>query len=154
MPFANRIKVPGYARASMHILAALFVDNISPRAVPGPATHLDIDGVQFSAPAPTEPPFTWAPHLAVIVHAPEDSDGAGVLEVGFFHNSARVARNVQPLQIEPGKFSFRLVRAEIDLTAIGTVEAHCRTSPTAEPVIVPFTLLAPVSQPGAGADAS
>jgi len=57
-----------------------------------------------------------------------------------------VARNVQPLQIEPGKFNYRLVRGEIDFEEYGTVEAHCRMAggPT---IVVPYTLLPPAEEP-------
>ena len=127
----------------MQIVAALFIDDIDVRSVPGPATRIDLGGVQFSAPAPTPPPITWAPHLVVIVHAPDDSSGSGVLEVVYKRDGEQIARNVQPLQIEPGKFNYRLVRGEIDFEDYGTVEAHCRMGAEGVVTVVPYTLLPP-----------
>ena len=60
----------------------------------------------------------------------------------------QIARNVQPLQVEPGKFTYRLVRAELELDDYVTIEAHCRvgTGPT---TVVPYTLV-----PGPAAEAA
>ena len=55
----------------------------------------------------------------------------------------QLARNVQPLQIEPGKFNYRLVRPELNLDSYGTILARCRIDGGPEHV-VPYTLLAPV----------
>ncbi len=127
----------------MQIVAALFIDDIDVRQVEGPASRLDLGGVQFSAAAPTPLPLTWAPHLVVIVHAPLSSDGTGVLEVVYRRDGEQIARNVQPLQIDPGKFSYRLVRGEIDFEDYGTVEAHCRIGTDGVVTVVPYTLLPP-----------
>ena len=129
----------------MQIIAALFIDDIDVRQVDGPSTRIDLGGVQFSAVAPTPLPLTWAPHLVVIVRAPKDSDGSGVLEVVYLRDGEQIARNVQPLQIEPGLFSYRLVRGEIDFEEFGTVEAHCRIGPDGVTTVVPYTLLPPES---------
>ena len=128
----------------MHIVAALFIDDIDVRPVPGPSTRIDLGGVQFSAPAPTPLPLTWSPHLVVIVHAPDGSSGTSVLEVIYKRDGEQIARNVQPLQIEPGKFNYRLVRGEIDFDDYGTVEAHCRMGADGAVTVVPYTLLRPV----------
>ena len=48
----------------MHILAALFIDDIDIRQVEGPSTRIDLGGVQFSAAAPTPLPLTWAPPVS------------------------------------------------------------------------------------------
>jgi hypothetical protein len=53
-----------------------------------------------------------------------------------------IARNVQPLQVEPGKFNYRLVRGELDFEDYGTVEAHCRID-MGPVTVVPYTLLPP-----------
>ncbi len=127
----------------MHILSALFIDGVDTRSVPGPSTRLDLTGVQFSAPAPEPLPFVWAPHLCVIVHNPIGDALNAALEVRFLRDGEQIARNVQPLQVEPGKFSQRLVRAELEFTEFGTVEAHCRIDGGPE-VVVPYTLLPPV----------
>ncbi|MEZ5343232.1 MAG: hypothetical protein R2706_17870 [Acidimicrobiales bacterium] len=38
-----------------------------------------------------------------------------------------MARNVQALQLEPGKFNYRLVWAEIAFEDYGTIVAHARS---------------------------
>lgn len=129
----------------MQIIAALFIDEIDLRQVPGPSTRIDLKGIQFSAAAPEPVPMTWAPHLVVIVHAPTDSPGDSVLEVIYKRDGEQIARNVQPLQIEPGKFNYRLVRGEIDFDDYGTVEAHCRLA-DGPITVVPYTLLAPAAE--------
>ena len=130
----------------MQILAALFIDEIDVRSVEGPSTRIDLKGIQFSAAAPTPLPLTWAPHLVVIVHAPDDSSGNDVLEVVYKRDGEQIARNVQVLQIEPGKFSYQLVRGEIDFDDYGTVMAECRIGPEGPITAVPYTLLPPASE--------
>ncbi len=126
----------------MDIVAALFIDEIETRQVPGPSTRIDLTGVQFSAVAPQDVPLVWAPHLVVIVRCAPGESGMGALEVSYFRGDERIARNVQPLQVEPGKFNYRLVRAELEFAEYGTIEARARID--AGPVIVvPYTLLAP-----------
>ena len=128
----------------MQILAALFVENIDQRTVPGPATRLDLGGVMFSIAAPSAPPVTITPHLVVIVRCAPDESGTDVLEVVFTDEAGeQVARNVQPLQVEPGRFGRQLVRGELTYEKYGTIEANCRTA-RGDPVIVPLTLLPPV----------
>ncbi len=145
-PSANRAtgvaEVTGSVSA-MRILAAMFIDDISLRQVPGPSTRIDLSGVQFSAAAPAPVPVTLEPHLVVIVHCPADHSGNAALEVVYERDGEQVARNVQPLQVEPGKFNYRLVRAELTFEDYDTIEAHCRIDLGPE-VVVPFTLLPPV----------
>ena len=50
---------------------------------------------------------------------------------------------MQPLEVEPGKFNYRLVRAELAFDAYDTVEAHCRVD-LGPVTVVPYTLLPPV----------
>ena len=128
----------------MQILAALFLDDIEIRQVPGPSTRIDLTGIGFSVPAPSAPPVTLEPHLVVIVHCRPDERGTGALEVTYHLDGGQVARNVQPIEVEPGKFTYRLVRAELEFDRYGTIEAHCRID-LGDPTIVPFTLLPPVS---------
>lgn len=136
-------------RADMDILAALFIDGIDLRQVPGPSTRIDLTGIQFSAPAPSAVPVTLEPHLVVIVHCPAGARSSGALEVVYRRPGSsgdegeQIARNVQPLEVEPGKFNYRLVRAELEFEDYGTVEAHCRVD-LGPVVVVPFTLLPPV----------
>jgi hypothetical protein len=129
----------------VQIVAALFVETIDQRTVPGPATRLDLGGVMFSIAAPSPPPVTITPHLVVIVRCRADESGTDVLEVVFRDEEGeQVARNVQPLQVEPGRFGRQLVRGELTYERLGTIEAHCRTA-KGEAIVVPLTLLPPVA---------
>ena len=67
----------------MEIVSALFAENIDLRPVPGPSTRIDLTGIMFSLPAPSEPPVTIAPHLIVLIRCRPDEDGQGILEVVF-----------------------------------------------------------------------
>ncbi len=134
----------------MDILAALFIDNIDLRPVAGPATHIDLTGIKFSAAADGPLPLKWNPHLVVLVRNPPDGKPNAALEVVFRFGDEEVARNAQPLMIEPGKFAYRLVQAELEFTEYATVEAHCRIDQGAA-LVVPFTMLEPEPQtPDAG----
>ncbi|MDH3706548.1 MAG: hypothetical protein OES57_10815 [Acidimicrobiia bacterium] len=126
----------------MDIIAALYIDNIDLRPVAGGATHIDLTGVKFSGAAPEPVPFTWTPHMVVLVRCPADEAGTGALEVVFQMHGEEVARNAQPLQVEPGKFAYRLVQAELEFTGYDTVEAHCRVD-QGPVTVVPFTMLEP-----------
>jgi hypothetical protein len=129
----------------MDIISALFAENIDLRPVPGPSTRIDLTGIMFSMAAPSEPPVSVTPHLIVLVRCRPDEDGRGVLEVVFHDESGeQVARNVSPFTVEPGKFTYRLVRGELEYKALGTIEAHCRLLPDGPPTVVPLTLLPPV----------
>ncbi len=127
----------------MDIVAAVFIEEMEMRSVPGPSTRIDLTGVHFSLAAPSPVPVTVEPHLLVLVRCREDEDGQGGLEVVYQRDGEQIARNVQPLQVEPGKFNYRLVRAQLEFADHGTVEAHCRLDqgPT---TVVPLTLLPPV----------
>ena len=127
----------------MQIVAALFIEGIDLRQVAGPSTRIDLTGVQFSAPAPRAVPVTIEPHLCVIVRCAEGERAEAALEVVFRRGGEQIARNVQALAIEPGKFGYRLVRAELEFDDYGTVEAHCRID-MGDPTVVPYTLLPPV----------
>jgi hypothetical protein len=110
----------------MDIVAAVFIET----------------GVHFSMAAASPVPVTLEPHLVVLVRCPLDEAGTGALETRYLRDGEQVARNVQPLQVEPGKFAYRLVRAELEFADYGTVEAHVRIDQG--PVTpVPFTLLPP-----------
>ena len=126
----------------MRIIAALFIDTIQLREAPGPSTRIDLGGVKFSEAAPSPVPVTIEPHLVVLVHCPTDHKGEAALEVTYQRDGEQIARNVQMLAVEPGKFNYRLVRAELTFDDYGTIEAHCRIDMN-EPTIVPFTLLPP-----------
>ena len=128
----------------MEIVAALFIDDMAMRQVPGGASRIDLTGIQFSGAAPQAVPYTWAPHLVVLVRCPPDGSPVAALEVSFHIGEDEVARNVQPLQIQPGKFGRQLVRPEITFEDYTTVEARCRID-LGPVVTVPYTLLPPVA---------
>jgi hypothetical protein len=129
----------------MDIVSALFAENIDLRQVPGPSTRIDLTGIMFSMPAPSMPPVTVTPHLIVLVRCRPDEGGDGILEVTFRDEAGeQVARNVSPFTVEPGKFTYRLVRGELEFATLGTIEAHCRLVPDGHTTVVPLTLIAPV----------
>lgn len=130
----------------MQIVSALFVENFEMRQAPGPSTRIDLTGVMFSQVAPEPTPVTITPHLIGLIFCPEGEEGSGVFEVvfrrGVDESSEQVARNVSPFSVDPGKFTYRLVRAELEFAEYGQVFAHCRIGDGAWH-IVPFTLLPP-----------
>jgi hypothetical protein len=130
----------------MDIVSALFAENIDLRPSPGPSTRIDLTGIMFSLPAPSAPPVTITPHLIVLIRCRPEEKGDGVLEVTFTDAAGhQVARNVSPFNVEPGKFTYRLVRGELEFAAYGTIEARCRLVPSETAVVVPLTLLPPVA---------
>lgn len=128
----------------MDIVAAVFIEQIDIRQVPGPSTRIDLTGVHFSSAAPQAVPVTIDPHLIVLVRCRDNEAGTGALEVVYRRGEEQLARNVQPLEVEPGKFSYRLVRGELEFTEYDTVEAHCSID-KGPPTVVPFTLLPPAT---------
>jgi hypothetical protein len=80
-----------------------------------------------------------------LIRCREAEDGQGILEVVFRDETGeQVARNVSPFQVEPGKFTYRLVRGELEFKDYGLMEAHCRLLPDGPETVVPLTLLPPV----------
>jgi hypothetical protein len=135
----------------MQIVSALFVENFEMRQAPGPAARLDITGAMFSMAAPEPAPVTVAPHLVALIYCPPDEPGQGVFEVVFRPDlgdpdrpdaGEHLARNVSPFSVEPGKFTYRLVRGELEFSEYGQVFAHCRVD-RGPWHVVPFTLLPP-----------
>ena len=131
----------------MEIVAAVFVESFNMRAVAGPSTRIDLTGVFFSMAAPSPAPVTVEPHLLALISCGPDEPGNGIFEVVFrrgpSEDDEQVARNVSPFTVDPGRFTYRLVRGELDFADYGTVVAHCRID--RGPVHrVPFTLLPPV----------
>lgn len=127
----------------MDIVSATFVENIGQRQAAGGATRIDLTGVMFSIAAPTPPPITISPHLVVLIRCRPDESGQGTLEVEFKDAAGeQVARNVQPVTIQPGKFSRQLVKGELAYKELGTIEAHCHIT-GGNDVVVPLTLLPP-----------
>ncbi|MGI9646596.1 MAG: hypothetical protein ACR2O6_14920 [Ilumatobacteraceae bacterium] len=130
----------------MQIVSALFVENFEMREAAGPSTRIDMTGVMFSMASPEPVPVTIAPHLVGLIFCPEDESGNGVFEVvfrkGLDEESEQLARNVSPFTVEPGKFTYRLVRGELEFEEYGQVFAHCRID-RGPWLTVPFTLLPP-----------
>src|SRR5262245_26705312 len=130
----------------VHIVSALFVEEFDLRQAPGPSTRLDMKGVMFSLAAPAPVPITLDPHLVVLIYCPANESGQGVLEVvfrrGLDETDEQVARNASPFTVEPGRFTYRLVRAELEFEDYGQVFAHCRLD-QGPWHFVPLTLLAP-----------
>jgi hypothetical protein len=131
----------------MHIVSALFVENFEMRQAPGPSTRIDITGAMFSMAAPEPAPLTITPHLVGLIYCPPEEPGRGVFEVvfrrGLSEDAEQVARNVSPFTVEPGKFTYRLVRGELEFPDYGQLFAHCRVD-HGPWHLVPFTLLPPV----------
>ncbi|MEZ5216797.1 MAG: hypothetical protein R2705_03695 [Ilumatobacteraceae bacterium] len=79
-----------------------------------------------------------------LIYCEADEPGQGVFEVvfrkGASEDAEQVARNVSPFTVEPGKFTYRLVRAELLFEEYGQVFAHCRIG-TGPWSLVPLTLL-------------
>lgn len=130
----------------MDIVSALFCESLNLRqATPGGPTRIDLTGVMFSTQAPSEPPVTIAPHLIVLIRCRADEPGNGILEVVFRDEAGEeVARNASPFTVEPGKFTYRLVRGELTYPALSTIEAHCRVG-QGPFTVVPLTLLPPAA---------
>ncbi|MGH9246242.1 MAG: hypothetical protein ACRD29_18415 [Acidimicrobiales bacterium] len=128
----------------MRILAALFIEDMQLRQAPGPSTRIDLTGIKFSEVSPSAAPVTITPHLVVLLYCPPDGKPEAALEVTYHRDGDQVARNLQLADVEPGKFSYRLVRAELTFDDYGSVEAHCRVD-DGEPLVVPYTLLPPVT---------
>ncbi len=124
---------------TVEIVSALFVENFEMRQDPTGSARLDLTGVYFSMGAPGSFPVSLEPHLLVLVRCAEGAVGMGALEVRFLSGGEQVARNVQPLEVEPGKFNYRLIRGELTWDAPGTIEAHCRID-QGPVTVVPLTI--------------
>jgi hypothetical protein len=132
--------------ADMQIVSALFVENFELRKAAGGATRIDLTGAMFSMAAPTPVPVSIDPHLVGLIFCPENEAGSGVFEVvfrtGIEEDSEQLARNVSPFTVEPGKFTYRLVRGELQFDSYRQIFAHCRID-RGPWHLVPFTLLPP-----------
>ena len=130
----------------MQIVSALFVENFALRQAPGPSTRIDLTGAMFSMAAPQPVPVTVSPHLVALIFCPPDESGSGNFEVvfrnGLHETDDQVARNVSPFTVEPGKFTYRLVKGDLDFTEYRQIFAHCRID-RGPWHLVPFTLLPP-----------
>ena len=133
----------------MQIISALFVENFALRQVPGPSTRIDLTGAFFSIAAPSPVPVTIDPHLVVLIYCPKTEAGNSVLEVIFRsgpqEDAEQLARNVSPFTVEPGKFTYRLVRGELLIAQYSQIFAHCRLG-TSQWHLVPLTILPPIDE--------
>jgi hypothetical protein len=127
----------------VEIVSALFVESFNLREAPGPATRVDLSGVFFSLAAPTPVPVTVEPHLVAFVWCPPGESGQGMFETVFKRGDDEIARNVSPFTVEPGKFTYRLVRGELHFDDYGQIVANCRID-RGPWHFVPLTLLPPV----------
>jgi len=127
----------------MQIVSALFVESFNLREAPGPSTRIDLSGVFFSIAAPGPVPVTLEPHLVALVWCPPDESGQGVFETVFTRGDD-IARNVSPFTVEPGKFTYRLVRGQLSFDDYGQILANCRID-RGPWHLVPLTLLPPVA---------
>lgn len=127
-------------------MSALFVENFNMRQAPGPATRIDLEGVMFSMASPSPAPVTVTPHLLALIYCAPDEPGSAIFEVvfrrGLAESDEQVARNVSTFSVEPGKFMYRLVQAELEFPDYGQIFAHCRVD-RGPWTVVPFTLLPP-----------
>jgi hypothetical protein len=132
----------------MHIVSALFVENFAMRQAPGPSTRIDLTGAMFSMAAPSAVPVTLSPHLVALIYCPAAEAGSGVFEVvfrkGMKDDDEQIARNVSPFTVDPGKFTYRLVKGELEFSDYAQIFAHCRID-SGSWHLVPFTLLPPVA---------
>ena len=112
------------------------------RQAEGGSARLDLNGVYFSIAAPSPFPVKLTPHLLVLIKCPADHSGLAALEVTFHCGDEQVARNVQPITVEPGKFGYNLVQAELDLKEPSKIEAHCRID-KGTVAFVPLTVTEP-----------
>lgn len=135
----------------MQIVSALFVENFEMREAPGPSTRIDLTGAMFSMASPSAVPVTISPHLVGLIFCPAEESGQGVFEVIFRTEMGdpeapdagdHLARNVSPFSVDPGKFTYRLVRGELEFTEYQQIFAYCRVDHQPWHV-VPFTLLPP-----------
>lgn len=131
----------------MNIVSATFTENFQMREAPGPSTRIDLTGVMFSMASPSPVPVTITPHLVALIYCAPDEKGEGVFEVvfrrGLGEDDEQIARNVSPFTVDPGRFTYRLVRGELEFDDYGQVFAHCRIDQSPWH-IVPFALLPPV----------
>jgi hypothetical protein len=136
----------------VHLVSTLFVENFQLRQAPGPSTRIDLTGAMFSMAAPEPAPLTVSPHLVALIYCPPQDSGSGIFEAVFRRNldeptgdlddPDQVARNVSPFTVDPGKFTYRLVRAELEFPDYGQIFVHCRID-RGPWLTVPFTLLPP-----------
>jgi|TARA_B100000959_G_scaffold262487_3_gene300969 hypothetical protein len=127
----------------VEIIAALFLEQFEMRQAEGGSARLDLSGVYFSLAAPGQFPVSIQPHLMVLLRCPAEHQGLAALEVTFHTKGEPMdIRNVQPVNIEPGKFGYNLVQATVEVTEPMTIEAQCRVD-NGPVTAVPLTVVQP-----------
>ncbi len=132
----------------MQIVSALFVDGFSLRDGGGGTTRMDITGVHFSESLAVAFPAHLDTRLLVIIRGPARVPASTDLTVTFLRDGRVLERVTHTLEIDPGRFAYRLVRQTLTWTEPGTVEARCAVD-GGPPVSVPLTVSA---LPGSAAD--
>lgn len=125
----------------MEIVAGLFVEALNFREIEGGFTRIDITGAFFTQPLP-EFPASLEPHLVVLVHEPVDGTGQATLVTEFFIGDDVVARNVQPVAVEPGKFGYRLVRPQLEIPGPETIVTRCEIPESGSRINIPLQIVA------------
>ena len=130
----------------MQVVSGWPAEGAGLRRAAGRSTRLDITGAMFSMAAPSPAPLTISPHLVALIFCAPGESGNGVFEVifrkGLQEDAEQMARNVSPFNVEPGKFTYRLVKGELEFDDYGQIFAHCRVD-HGPWHLVPFTLLPP-----------
>ncbi|HEC09980.1 MAG TPA: hypothetical protein ENI86_10500 [Acidimicrobiales bacterium] len=125
----------------MQIVSALFVDGFSLRDGGGGTTRMDLTGVHFSESLETEFPARLDTHLLVLVRGPARVPATTDLTVSFLREGRVLDRVTHTLEIDPGRFAYRLIRQGLTWTEPGTIEARCAVG-GGPPVTVPLTVTA------------
>ena len=124
----------------MKFVAGLYVENINFRKNEQDSTRIDIEGGFFSF-APESYPVVFQPHLVLLVSAIDSKLANDTLVVEFFNGQEKIARNVQPCPVEPGKFGYRLVKPEIEFSQPSTIIAKCTLTDSNETIEIPLTAI-------------
>ncbi len=132
----------------MQIVSALFVEGFSLRDGGNGSTLMDLTGVHFSRTLDTAFPAPLDLELLVLVRGPARVTATADLTVTFLREGRVLERVGHALEIDPGRFAYRLVRQTLTWTEPGTIEARC-TLDGGPPVTVPLTVNA---RPGSAAD--
>ena len=123
----------------MQIVSALFVDGFSLRDVGGGTSRLDLTGVHFSESLETPFPAHLDTRLLVLVRGPARVPASADLTVTFLREGRVLDRVTHTLEIDPGRFAYRLIRQSLTWTEPGTIEARCSVA-GGPPVSVPLTV--------------
>ena len=139
----------------MDIVSALFIESFDLRQVPGAVDPRGPRGASCSRCRHQSRPRSPS-RLTSSCSSARDATTplTAILEVVFRDEAGeQVARNVSPFNVEPGKFTYRLVRGELEYPNSGRWRPIAACVPDGQTTIVPLTLLAPLPSaqaPGRG----